>query len=140
MTAQEASRATHSLAHILAVVERTALERVQSLAQAALDFVAKAEDDCLAVHMATDTAESSKLFVEAAAARSNLEELLDIVDRELALKSLPGEHRREVRCLGEPISLRGANPVALGIAARAVEMSAINLAHARMFPPESRRP
>ena len=59
--------------------------------------------------------------------------------RELVLEALV-EHRREVRCLGEPISLCGGNPVALGIAARAVEMSPINLAHGRMFPPESRRP
>lgn len=138
MTAQETSRATHSLGQILAVVERAALERVQSLAQAALDFVGKTEEEALAAHLA-DATVTNETFVEAAAARSRLEDLLDIVDGELVLEAL-GEHRREVRCLGEPISLCGGNPVALGIAARAVEMSPINLAHGRMFPPESRRP
>ena len=160
MTATGAPRgAAHSRTEILAVVERSTLEQIQDLAQAALDFASSVEDEINNVLSVggrlRDTANLSpsleqveddlsqvailKRLGEAAAARAGIEELLDLVDRELSLKALPGEHRREVRCLGEPISLRGANPVSLGIAARAVEMSPINLAHARMFPPESRR-
>lgn len=142
MTARAPSRAK-SFARTLAVVDRAVLERVQSIAQSALDFVAKAEDDRLAAHLAAHLADDAmgtgKPFIEAAATRAGLEELLDLVDRELALKSLPGEHHRDVQCLREPISLRGANPIALGIAAKSVEKSPINLAHARLFPPESRQ-
>lgn len=142
MTARKAPIGAHkSLDQNLAVMEHRTLQAILAHGQAILDFVARAEDDALAAHMADDNVETSKRFIQAAATRAGVEQMIDIVESELARKvqAMFDENSRQVECLGELITLTARNTVALGIAARAVEMGPINLAHARMFPPESRQ-
>lgn len=139
MTTQKApSGATVSLAQKYAVVDHATLLRIQRLADAALEFVASQEDAALdrAAQDGRVTAYGAvSAIARAAAARAGLEELMGLVDDELLLPAMPGRERKSmtVTCMGKLVTLSSDASIPLQIAARAVEINALNLGWQRMF-------